>query len=375
MIFQNLPDLSGKEKEYVLDCLETNWISAQGPYVKKFEEYFAAYCGAEYGVSCSSGTASLHLALVACGIGPGDEVIVPDFTLIANSNMVILAGARPVFVDIDPETWCLDPAKVEELITDRTKAIICVHMFGNACEIDAIAEIARPRQITIIEDACQAHGTVYRDKKAGVLGDVGCFSFYATKTLTTGEGGLLITDNPEIAEQARTLRSHGFIGPGRTYVHNVLGFNYRLTNIQAAIGLAQSEQLEQKVQKKQELHQEYYQRLSAEPDIVFQEIKPWVESSYWNVAVKLAPAFGKTAAEVIDELGVHGIQTRSVFQPLHSQPVYASSTDERFPDVSGSYPVTEDLSRYSLCLPSGLTLTDSEIESVVEALLACRAPA
>jgi perosamine synthetase len=266
-IFQNSPVLDGNERKYVLDCLDTNWISG-GKYVTDLERYFSRYCNASYGVACSNGTASLHLALEALGIGPGDEVIVPCFTLVADANMVILAGAKPVFADVDAHTWCIEPDQIRSKITERTKAIICVHMYGHPCDMDGIAAIAKEHGLFVIEDAAQAHGTEYRGRMSGGLGDVACFSFYASKTLTSGEGGLLVTNDHTIAERAKIIRNQGFEGDGRTYVHRLMGFNYRLTNIQAAIALAQCERVREKVERKRQIRQQYEALLGKERGII-----------------------------------------------------------------------------------------------------------
>ena len=287
MILQNVPQLNGREKEYLLDCLNSNWISSQGKYIQAFEQSFADYCGVRFGLACSSGTSALHLALMALEIGFGDEVIVPDFTLIADANMVILTGARPVFVDVDPQTWCLDTEQLKAKITSKTKAIIAVHMFGHPCDMEAIRRVAGDRGLFVIEDAAQAHGSEYRGKMAGSLGDVACFSFYASKTLTTGEGGMVLTDRPEIAEKVALLRSHGFEGSDRVYVHRVFGCNYRLTNLQAAIGLAQCERVAEKVETKRRIFETYRQELRDFEPLTFQVTRPWARSTYWNVAVLL----------------------------------------------------------------------------------------
>jgi perosamine synthetase len=371
MIFQNVPLLDGNERKYVMDCLDTNWISSQGKYIAEFEKFLADYCNVAYAVACSSGTAALHIALEALGVGPGDEVIVPCFTLVADSNMAILAGAKPVFVDVDPATWCIDVDLIENKITEKTVAIICVHMYGHPCDMDKIINIAKRHNLFVIEDAAQAHGTEYKGRKAGSLSDVACFSFYATKTLTTGEGGMIVTDNIDVAERAKIIRNQGFEGSRRTYLHRLLGFNYRLTNIQAAIGLAQCERIEEKIEKKRKIYRRYNSLLASESEMILQVEKSWAKSTYWNTVVLIKDDFGKSRDEVIKELEENGIQTQLVFKALNQQPVYAESQDPRYPDISGSYPVSEDLSGRGLCLPSSLALTDGQIEEVAEKLLQC----
>jgi len=372
MIFQNAPVLDGNERKYVLDCLDTGWISATGGYVDAFERKFSEYCGAAHGVACSSGTTAIHLALEALGIGCGDEVIVPCFTLIADANMVILAGARPVFVDVSPRNWCIDPAQTERKITPRTKAIVPVHMYGHPCDMDPILEIAWQHGLYVIEDAAQAHGAEYRGRRVGKIGDVGCFSFYASKTLTTGEGGMVVTNNARLAERMRTIRSQGFEGDSRAYIHKAMGFNYRLTNFQAAIGLAQTEKADEKTEKKREIARCYRRLLENEPDITLQAEESWAKSTFWNYTVLVEDGFGASRDEVRRRLYENGIETRCTFKALHRQPVYVEGSDPRYPDVGGHYPVSEALDAKGICLPSGLALTEFQISEVAEKLLQCR---
>ena len=371
MISQNIPVLDGNERRYVLECLDTNWISSLGKYIPAFEETFAAFCRRGHGVACSSGTAALHLALEALEIGFGDEVIVPCFTLVADANMVILAGARPVFVDVDPQTYCLDPALIEAKITPRTKAILVVHMYGHPCDMDVINALAQRHGLKVIEDAAQAHGSLYRGRPAGSLGDIACFSFYASKTLTTGEGGMVLTDDPALAQRLRALRSQGFEGDSRLYVHNLLGFNYRLTNLQAAIGLAQVERMDFKVERKRHMAELYSQCLTGLEGLTLPPEMPWAFSTYWNYTVLIGPAFGLERDEVAQRLKQAGVETRLTFKPLHSQPAYRRA-DPRMPDTTGHFPVSQRLGREGLCLPSGTGLTDDEIKQVSQTLAACR---
>jgi len=371
MIPQNLPALDGNERRYVLDCLDTNWISSMGKYIPAFEEAFASYCGASYGVACSSGTAALHLVLVALGIGFGDEVIVPDFTLVADANMVILAGARPVFVDVDSETFCLDPGLVEEKITPKTKAILAVHMYGHPCDMDALKRLAAEHELKLIIDAAQAHGSEYRGSRANCLGDVACFSFYATKTLTTGEGGMVVTDDPDLAERCRLLRNQGFEGGGRRYWHRVVAFNYRMTNLQAAIGLAQTERAGEKFAAKRRNAEIYRELLAEVPGIRLPREREWARSTFWNYTVLVEPEFGLSRDQVMEEMSRRGVETRTAFCSLHRQPAYQGE-DPRLPDTRGEYPVSDLVSERGLCLPSGVGLSRRDLETVVEVLLACR---
>lgn len=361
------PLLDGNERQYVLDALDTNWISSVGKYITAFEESFAAYCGVKYGVSCSNGTAALHLAIAALEIGPGDEIIIPDFTLIASANMVILAGAKPVLVDVDPQTFCINPALIEEKITPRTKAIMPVHMYGHPADMDAIHAIAEKHGLYVIEDGAEAHGTEYKGKRVGSLAHSGAFSFYGNKTLTTGEGGMVTTNDPKIAEMAALLRSQAFENP--RFVHRFVGFNYRLTNIQAAIGLGQVERADAKIAKRREVAALYNELLKDVPGLTLPYEADYAKSTYWMYGVLVdEAAFGRSKNEVVAGLHAAGVDTRDFFYPMHKQPVYTQGNDPRFPNCAGEYPVSSDLYERGFYLPSGLGLTTGDIEIVVEEL-------
>ena len=363
------PVLDGNEERYVRDCLETNWISSLGRYITRFEEAFAGWCGMPHGTACSSGTAALHLSLVALGVGPGDEVLIPDFTLIVSANTVIQAGARPVLVDVDKRTWCLDPARLEEKITPRTRAVMPVHMYGHPCDMPAIFEIARRHGLSVIEDCAEAHGAEIAGRKVGTFGQAGCFSFYGNKILTTGEGGMVLTSDPELATRLALLRDQGFEPP--RFVHHVMGFNYRLTNLQAAVGLAQTERAEQKVERKRELARWYLEAFAGCPDVELPWEAPGAKNVYWMFGVKLGPRFSQGRDAVMAELKGKGIETRAFFCPMHLQPVFRGE-DPRFPDITGDYPVSEELWRSGLYLPSGLGVTRAQVEEVAGKLLECR---
>ncbi len=364
------PVLDGNEQRYVRDCLETNWISSLGRYITRFEEAFAGWCGMPHGVACSSGTAALHLSLVALGIGPGDEVIIPDFTLIVSANTVILAGAKPVLADVDPKTWCLDPRKVEEKVTARTRAIMAVHMYGHPCDMPALSDIARRHSLAMIEDCAEGHGAEIAGRKVGGFGDAGCFSFYGNKILTTGEGGMVLTRDAGLAAKLRLLRDQGFEPP--RFVHRVVGFNYRLTNLQAAIGLAQTEKADEKVRRKREIASWYLDLLGSESDVEVPVEAPGAKNVYWMFGVKLGPRFTQGRDAVMEELKAKGIETRAFFCPMHRQPVFQDGGDPRWPDVRGDFPVSDDLWERGLYLPSGPGLTRAQAVEVAEKLLACR---
>ena len=359
------PLLDGNEERYVLDCLRSNWISSSGRYITEFEERFSSFCGARHGVACSSGTASLHLALRALGIGPGDEVIIPCFTLIVAANMVLMTGATPVLADVDPETWCLDPRQAAARLTPRTRAIMAVHMYGHPCDMDPLLDLARRHGCAVIEDASEAHGAEYKGRKVGGLGDVACFSFYGNKIITTGEGGMVVTNREDVAARARLLRNQAFEEP--RFVHREIGFNYRLTNLQAAIGLAQCEKIAEKVDRKRALARDYSRLLAGAADLTLPPEAPWARNVYWMYGVLLHDAFGRSRDEVMRILREQGVETRPFFHPLHRQPSLAEHTNH------GPYPVADDLGRRGLYIPSGPGLTPDQVEEVARKLLACRA--
>ncbi len=363
------PVLDGREAEYVNRCLSTNWVSSLGEFIPQFETKFAELCGAPHAVACSSGTSAIHLALECLDIGPGDEVIIPAFTLIVSANMVCLAGATPVLVDVRPDTWCIDPNLIEAKITPRTKAIMAVHMYGHPCEMNAICEIARRHKLHVIEDAAQAHGATYQGRVVGGIGDIGCFSFYGNKIITTGEGGMLVTRSRKIAERAALLRNQAF-GEER-FVHEHLGFNYRMTNIQAGIGLAQCERFDEKIRRKREIAAIYNELLAAERAIRRPAHAEGCEPVWWMYGFVLKDSFGRTKEEVQKELASHGIETRSFFIPMNRQPVFQGK-NRRWPDLRGSYPASEELGSRGLYLPSGLDLMPDDQAWIVERLLECK---
>lgn len=363
------PVVGDAERNYVVDCLETNWISSLGEYIPRFERQFADLCGARHGVACSNGTTALHLALEALGVGPGDEVILPAFTLIVSANVVCLTGAKPVLVDVRPDSWCIDERIIEARVTPRTKAIMAVHMYGHPCEMDAIQVVARRHKLFVIEDAAQAHGAQYRGRRVGAVGDVGCFSFYGNKIITTGEGGMIVTNDGRIAERAALLRNQAF-GPER-FVHHDVGFNYRMTNIQAAIGYGQCEKFEEKLARKAEIAAVYEELLTGEPGLQLPARADGCDPVCWMYGVVLGDAFGRSKAEVRAQLEQAGVETRSFFIPMNRQPVFDGS-NPRWPDLRGSFPVSEWLGEQGFYLPSGADLTRDDQEYVVEQLLRCR---
>jgi len=289
--------------------------------------------------------------------------------LIVSANVVILAGAKPVLVDVDPKTWCIDAAKIKEKITPRTKAIMVVHMYGHPCDMAAISTIARQHNLYVVEDCAQAHGAEVNGQKVGSWGDVGCFSFYGNKILTTGEGGMVVCRKAALADRLRLLRNQGFEEP--RFVHRVMGYNYRLTNIQAAIGLAQTEKVCEKVARKRDIAAAYAKLLDGQSSITLPSEATWAKNVYWMYGILIEDGFGRSRDDVMKELRTHGVETRQFFYPMHRQPAYQGA-DARFPDTSGEFVISDRLASRGLYLPSGLGLTSVQIEYVVEKLLQCR---
>ena len=345
------PSLGETEKRYVNEALDSTWISSKGPFLDRFEHDFPAYLGAAYGVAVNNGTTSLHLALAALGLGPGDEVIVPTFTYVASVNAITYTGATPVFVDSEPEFWNLDPALIESLITERTKAIEVVHLYGHPADMDPILEVARRHGLAVIEDAAEAHGAQYRGRKVGTLADAASFSFFGNKVITTGEGGMVVTDDEAFAEKCRHLRGQG-VSPTRTYWHDVVGFNYRMTNIAAAIGCAQLERIDQVIDAKRRIAGWYRERLENVPGLVFQREAQWADAVWWMVSILVDPG---VRDELMEFLRTNGVDSRPFFHPAHQLPMYERPL---------AYPVAERLGASGINLPSFPDLTEAEVDQV-----------
>jgi len=359
------PKLGEKELENVIDCIKTNWISSKGKYITEFEEKFSRYCGAKYGIATSNGTTALHLALASAGIKPGDEVVIPSFTMIATANSVTYTGAKFALVDSEPEYWTMDVSKIEEKITPRTKAIMVMHTYGHPCDMDPILDIAKDHGLLVIEDAAEAHGAEYKGRKTGGLGDMGCFSFYANKIITTGEGGMVVTNNEEFAERARLLRDLAFEKEKR-FLHRYLGFNYRMTNLQAAVGVAQFEHIDEFVETRRRNAHLYNSLLSEVEGITTPKEAEWAKNVYWMYTILVEDSFGVSRDELMARLKEKGIGTRRAFYPIHVQPLY----EEGF--KGQKYPVSDELSGKGFYLPSGNTLTKEQIEKVVESIKSIR---
>jgi perosamine synthetase len=364
------PFLPGRELEYVIDCIKSNWISSGGKYIGEFEQKFAQYCGTKYGVSTTSGTTALHLALASLDIGKGSEVIVPAFTMAASVFAIVYTGAKPVLVDCEPETWNIDVGRVEKKITRRTKAILPVHIYGHPCDLDPIMELARQHNLCVVEDAAEAHGAEYKGKRAGGIGDVGCFSFYANKMITTGEGGMAVTNREDVADRARRLKDQAYSREKR-FLHTDIGFNYRMTNIQAAIGLAQLERIDEFVERRRSNASTYNSLLKDVKGVRLPPEKPWAKNVYWMYSIVIEDEFGMSRDELAAKLKENGVDTRAFFIPMHQQPAFAKLGLFR----GESYPVAEDISRRGLYLPSGSGLKKEEIEQVCAAVRKVRGAA
>ncbi len=314
-----LPDLRGNEFKYLTDAFLSTWISSRGCYIEQFEQSFASYCGCQYGIAVSNGTCALHLALLALGIGPGDEVIVPDLTFAASANAVLHAGARPVLVDVEPDSWCIDPAEMEKAISPRTRAVIVVHLLGQPANMDPILSLAARHQLYVVEDCAEAHGAEYAGKKVGGLGDVGCFSFYANKVITCGEGGMCVTHNATIADKIRMYRDHG-MSPRKKYWHEVVGYNYRMTNLQAAIGLAQMERIDDILEDRHRVESAYRRRLFPLGGLVFQ---PNRLANRKKITWLVSCLLDGDRDGMVERLRQEGIDCRPFFYSLGQMPIYA----------------------------------------------------
>ncbi len=354
------PLFNGNELKYVTKCIKTGWVSSLGGYVEEFENKFSRYCGARYGISCSSGTAALHLALASLGIGKGDEVIMPTFTMISTANAVAYQGATPVLIDSERNTFNIDADKIGDSITKKTKAIIAVHIYGHPADMDKILKIARKHRLYVIEDAAEAHGAEYKGRKAGGIGDVGCFSFYGNKIITTGEGGMLVTNNRKISDKAVYLRDLAF-SQERHFWHKDLGFNYRMSNLQAAVGLAQLEKIDTLIKIKRQNARLYSTYLKDIRGIGLPREEDYAKNVYWMYAILVEDTFGVSRDKLRKILAQKGIETRVFFIPIHLQPIYAKI-------CKGRFPTAEELCRKGLYLPSGFSLKKNEIELIAKTI-------
>jgi perosamine synthetase len=359
MIPVNEPLLGPAEAANVAEAVETGWISSAGRFIDEFERGWAAYCGVKHGVAVANGTVALQLAVECLGLKPGDEIIMPTFTIVSCALAAVYNGAVPVLVDSDPDTWCMDVSQVEARITPRTRAIMPVHIYGHPVDMDPLRELADAHGLVIIEDAAEAHGATYKGRRCGSLGDISCFSFYANKIITTGEGGMVLSDDDDLAAKARSLRNLAFREDRRFY-HTELGHNFRLTNVQAAIGVAQLARIDEFLAIKRRMASAYREGLAGLP-LQLPVERSWAENVYWMYGVVLDEATGMDADAFAAALAERGVQTRPFFLGMHEQPVF----HERGLFVNESYPVAERLARQGLYLPSGMALTTEQQDEVI----------
>ena len=377
----SVPQLGGNEWLYVKECLDTNWVSSAGPFVSRFEQSIASYVGADHAVATVNGTAALHIALVVAGVKPDDEVLLPALSFIAPANAVRYAGAWPVFMDVEPNYWQLDPEKTLDFLSHecqwsngqlknkitgrRVRAILPVHILGHPCDLDALHEIARKFDLVVVEDATESLGAKYKNRMVGSGGDIACFSFNGNKIITTGGGGMVVTNREDWAERLRYLTTQAkddYI----EYVHNEIGYNYRLTNIQAALGCAQMEQLHSFVSAKRRIAQQYTRALSAVPGISCPDEAPWVFSTYWLYTVLVDPhVYGIDRRGLLKHLEQERIQARPLWEPLHRSKAHAGSMSYRIE-------VTDEIHNRALSLPSSTGLSEHDVDLVVAAVTGAR---
>lgn len=352
------PSISQLEKEYVMDAVESTWISSLGKYIDRFEEEFAKYCDCQYGVAVFNGTVAIHLALTAKGIGPGDEVIVPDLSFIATANAVLHTGATPVFVDIDPVTLCMDPNAIQKAITPRTKCIMPVHLYGHPADMPLINGIANTHNLIVIEDAAEAHGASYNGRKVGSWGECGTFSFYGNKNITTGEGGMITTNDQELYEKCRYLRDHA-MSKEKRYWHTEVGYNYRMTNLQAALGCAQLSRIDSFIDRRIEIYNTYKKHLENIPGIQLNRTSANATNTYWLVCAEIENIDYKQRDYIIEKMKSLGVDSRPYFYPMSHMPYFTKADT----------PVSESKSKIGLNLPTFTEMTDMEILRSAEALL------
>lgn len=359
-IYVAAPDLTGNEEAYVVEALRSTWISSTGKYVQRFETEWAELCGARAAISVVNGTAALHLALLALDVRPGDEVLVPSLTYVATANAVRYVGAEPVFVDVDPETWCLDPHLIEASITSRTRGIIAVHLYGHPADMDPINQLAGVHGLWVVEDAAEAHLARYRGKPVGNLGTMATFSFYGNKPFTSGEGGAITVDWAPLETRLRILRGQG-MDPARRYYFPVTGYNFRLTNLACAILCAQIERRDQILSRRQAVFDAYRAALAGVTGIGLQPVAEWAQPTPWLFCITVdARAYGRTRDELMAALQEAGIETRPFFVPLHALPPFREGSRAR----SEHLPRTDSISAAGLNLPTHHQLTEADIDRI-----------
>ncbi|MCC6180384.1 MAG: DegT/DnrJ/EryC1/StrS family aminotransferase [Bacteroidia bacterium] len=363
MIPVNTPLLNGNELKYLTQCIETGWISSEGPFIKSFEEKMAAYVGRKHGIAVSNGSAALDVAIKALNLSKGDEVIMPTFTIISPAQSIVNVGAVPVLVDSDASTWNIDVTQIEAKITSKTKAILVVHIYGLPVDMQPVLELCKKYNLLLIEDAAEMHGQTYNEQQCGSFGDISIFSFYPNKHITTGEGGMIMCNNDDLAERCKKLRNLAFEPNGRRFIHYELGWNYRMTNMQAALGLAQLEKLDEHIVKKRKVGKMYYEGLKDLKGFTLQQFKTnYAENIYWVFG--LVADTEELANETVKKLADVKIGTRPFFWCMHQQPVFRNMGLFK----NEHYPIAEKLARNGFYVPSGLGLSEEEVELVIEEL-------
>jgi len=356
------PSIGEEELKLVSEAVKSGWVSSKGKFIEEFEENFAKYIGAKYAIATSNGTSALHLALIALGIDHKHDLIIPTLTFASVANAVIYTGSKPVLIDSHPEYWCIDPEKIENKIGKSTKAIIPVHLYGHPCNIESIMKIAKEHNLYVIEDCAEAHGAQYKGKRVGSFGDIACFSFYGNKIITTGEGGMCLTNDEELADKMRILRDHG-MRPERRYWHEIIGFNYRMTNLQAALGVAQLEKIDVFIKRKREIAETYNSLLKDVKGIALPPEMPWAKNVYWLYSILVdEKESGISRDKLMINLAENGFETRRFFYPIHTMPPYKKYAGDDFH-------VAERLSSCGINLPSGIKLTKEEIEDIAQLIL------
>lgn len=365
MIPVNAPIITQESKDLVAKALEEGWISSAGPYIEQFEQEFAKYLGVKHAILVNTGTAALHIALLTLGIGEGDEVIVPAFTMAASWMAVMYTGAKPVFVDVDPVIYTIDPTLIESAITPRTKAIMPVHLYGHPADMDPILALAIKHHLVVIEDAAEAHGATYKGRLTGTMGAINAFSFYANKIVTTGEGGMVTTNEDDLANKARSLKDLAH-SPAKRFIHDALGYNYRATSMQAALGIGSLHVINSSLKHKTHMADLYGKGLSDIPGLTLPTTRPWATHVYWMYAILIdKDKFGIDKDELRAKLFKKGIDTRDFFYAPASQPLLTTSLH---------FPITERLASQGFYLPSGLAITDNQIKTICEVIKSiCRA--
>lgn len=360
----SFPTIGKKESDYVMDCLKSTWISSAGKYLDRFEEAFAEVAGTKHAIACANGTVAIHLALLALGVKPGDEVIVPTLTFVACPNSVTYCGARPVFVDVDAGIWSIDSSKIEAKITEKTRGIIAVHLRGHPADMDAIMEIAQRRGLFVIEDAAQAHGAQAHGRSVGSIGNIGTFSFFGNKIMTTGEGGMITTNDDAAAQCMRLLKNQGMTKEHR-YWHPVVGYNYRLTNIQAAIGLAQLERLPEAISRHQQVAAWYQEDLAGLKGVSWQQQREWARHIWWQFVAIIDEQFASDRDAVLSKLQQSGIDARRLYYPMHQVPIYKDHAKNQ------EFPVADHLAARGVCLPTWSGLTRENVRYICDQLRNC----